>query len=244
MTLSVGATEALAAVAVAAVVLVATVRLVGSRSVPSSNPESNTTVSSSSEGDGDATATVRDATRALVAEDGRIHAERGYAETPARIDRKQGEFPRARELQEPTGFINTDVISIGQYVGQKVILLEFWTFGCYNCQNTHPHIRRYWQTYEDDGLLVIGIHYPEFDRERKRENVEAYVEKTATTYPVVLDNDGRTWRAYDQRYWPARYLIDIDGFIRYGHTGEGGYDETEQMIRELLAEREKVRTAE
>jgi thiol-disulfide isomerase/thioredoxin len=240
MNLPVGTTQALAGLAVAAVVLVATVRVVSARADSSSKRDtgSNTPVSSPTDAGDNSAAEVPDSAKALVSDDGRIHAERTYSEPPARFDRKQGEFPRARELQEPTGFINTEPISIGQYVGEKVILIEFWTFGCYNCQNTHPHIQQYSQEYADDGLLVVGIHYPEFDRERKRDNVEAYVEKTETTYPVVLDNDGRTWRAYDQKYWPARYLIDIDGFIRYGHTGEGGYEETEQMIRTLLAERE------
>jgi len=89
-------------------------------------------------------------------------------------------------------------------------------------------------------LVVIGVHYPEFEREHDRSNVEAYVTETETTYPVVLDNTGGTWEAYNQRYWPARYLIDTDGFVRHKHIGEGGYDATDQQIQELLAERTRV----
>ena len=176
----------------------------------------------------------------LTDEEGRIIAERQYNETPERIEQKRGEYPRAIEIQQPTGFINTEGINISQFVGQRVILIEFWTFGCYNCQNTHPHIQDYWRTYQDDGLIVIGIHYPEFDYERERSNVVDYVEETNTTYPVVLDNDRGTWGAYDQRAWPTRYIIGVDGFIRYEHVGEGGYEETDQKIQELLAERDRV----
>ena len=163
-----------------------------------------------------------------------------YGETPQRVAQKQGSYPRAIEIQNPTGFINTDSITIGEYIGERVILIEFWTFGCYNCQNTHPKIQRFWRKYRDDGILVIGIHYPEFEREYKPSNVKKYVSDTDTTYPVVVDNDGGTWNAYDQRYWPARYLIDVDGFIRYKHAGEGAYEETEQAIKQLLIERKQV----
>ena len=128
-------------------------------------------------------------------------------------------------------------------VGEKVVLVEFWTFGCYNCRNTHPHIQDYWRSYEDEGLVVIGVHYPEFAYEAERDNVEAYVNETNTTYPVVLNNNGGTWDAYDQRFWPTRYLIGVDGFVRYEHIGEGGYEETDRRIRELLAERDRVRNA-
>ena len=171
---------------------------------------------------------------------GRLRAERLYNETPDRIEQKNASYPRAVELQEPTGFINTDSTSLSQHLGEKVILVEFWTFGCYNCQNTHPYIQDYWRTYRDDGLVVIGVHYPEFDYEAEPSNVKDYVGKTNTTYPVVLDNNGASWAAYEQRYWPTRYLIGVDGFIRYKRIGEGAYNETEQEIQELLAERDRV----
>lgn len=162
----------------------------------------------------------------------------------AQADRAEGRnHSRAREIREPTGFINADSVNVSQFVGEKVVLVGFWTFGCYNCQNTHPHIQDYWRRYEDEGLVVIGVHYPEFAYEAERDNVEAYVDETNTTDPVVLDNDGGTWDAYDQRFWPTQYLIGVDGFVRYDHVGEGGYDETERRIDELLAERDRVRNA-
>lgn len=176
----------------------------------------------------------------LTDESGRILAERLYNGTPERIDRKRAQYDRAREIRDPTGFINAGSLNLSQYVGQRVILIEFWTFGCYNCQNTHPHIQDYWRTYEDDGLLVVGIHYPEFDYEREPANVREYVTETNTTYPVVIDNDRGTWGAYDQRAWPTRYLVGVDGFVRYKHVGEGRYDETDRKIGELLAERDRV----
>jgi thiol-disulfide isomerase/thioredoxin len=173
-------------------------------------------------------------------ESGRLRAERLYEETPKRIQEKKGEYPRGIEIQEPTGFINAESVNLSQYLGEKVILIEFWTYGCYNCQNTHPHIQNYWREYEDDGLVVIGVHYPEFEYEENPDNIREYLEETNTTYPVVIDNEGGTWDAYDQRAWPSRYLIGVDGFVRYEHVGEGAYEETDRKIRELLAERDRV----
>ena len=185
-----------------------------------------------------------DAPPALGDDETRIIVESGENEVPKRIRQKREQYPRAVELQQPTGFINTDAFRLSEVVGRRVVLLEFWTFGCYNCQHTHPKLQRFWRQYADDGLFVIGVHYPEFDRERDPANVRSYVDDADITYPVVLDNDGGTWDAYDQRYWPARYLIDIDGFVRYTHAGEGAYEETETRIKELLAERERVLTGE
>lgn len=157
-----------------------------------------------------------------------------------RIERKSAEFERAGRIVDPDGFVNADNVSIRDLVGEKVILVEFWTYSCYNCQNTHPHVNDWYSTYRDDGLVVIGIHTPEFDFEKKPENVREAVQEANIEYPVVLDNDYRTWSAWDQKWWPARYLIGIDGFVRYYHPGEGAYDETERKIKELLAERRAV----
>ena len=179
-------------------------------------------------------------TPALGTDETRIVVEDSESDVSERIRRKRERYPRAVEFQRPTGFINTDSLRLSEVVGQRVILLEFWTFGCYNCQQTHPKLQRFWRQYADEGLLVVGIHYPEFDREREPANVRAYVDDADITYPVVLDTDGGTWDAYDQRYWPARYLIDIDGFVRYTHAGEGAYEETDERIRDLLAERKRV----
>jgi thiol-disulfide isomerase/thioredoxin len=158
----------------------------------------------------------------------------------ARVLRKEAEFERAKEIVDPTGFINTNRLSIGEFAGEKVILLDFWAYSCYNCQNTQPYLNAWYDKYWNDGLVIIGVHTPEFEFEKDYANVEVAVRQADIKYPIVLDNNGATWNAYDQRYWPTMYLIDADGFIRYKHIGEGAYEETEAKIRELLAERDEA----
>ena len=160
--------------------------------------------------------------------------------TAERIASKEAEFSRAKEIIGPTGFINTEGVSIGENLGEKVVLLEFWTYSCFNCQNVQPYLNEWHEEYEDDGLLVIGVHRPEFEFEKDPASVERAVEEADIRYPVVLDNDSATWDAYGNRYWPARYLIDADGFIRYQHLGEGAYEENEEEIQELLSERDEI----
>jgi thiol-disulfide isomerase/thioredoxin len=160
--------------------------------------------------------------------------------TADRIARKEAEFSRAEEIVAPSGFINADDVSINEARGEKVVLLDFWTYTCFNCQNTQPYINRWHQKYADDGLRIVGVHTPEFGFEREYANVEQAVREAGIQYPVVLDNSYATWDAYDQRYWPAWYLIDADGFIRYKHFGEGAYGETEAKIQELLAEKDRI----
>jgi thiol-disulfide isomerase/thioredoxin len=160
--------------------------------------------------------------------------------TAERIASKEAEFSRAKEIIGPTGFINTEGVSIGENLGEKVVLLEFWTYSCFNCQNVQPYLNEWHEEYEDDGLLVIGVHRPEFEFEKDPASVKRAVEEAGIRYPVVLDNYSATWDAYGQRYWPARYLIDADGFIRYQHFGEGAYEENEEEIQELLAEKDQV----
>ncbi|HLD33245.1 MAG TPA: redoxin domain-containing protein [Candidatus Nanoarchaeia archaeon] len=152
---------------------------------------------------------------------------------------KASQYPRAKELVGIEGYINTDGrnIKIQDYIGKKVILLDIWTYTCINCQRTLPYITSWYEKYKDDGLIIIGIHTPEFQFEKKIENVQNAVSQFNINYPVVLDNNFATWNAYENSYWPRKYLIDIDGFIVYDHVGEGGYKETEQKIQELLKER-------
>lgn len=154
-----------------------------------------------------------------------------------RIAAKEKKFDRAAEITGPTGYINTDGISLESLRDEKVVLLEFWTYTCYNCQNAQPYISGYHDEYADDGLQVIGVHSPEFEFEKDYNNVAAAVQEAGIQYPVVLDNNYATWNAYNNLYWPAWYLIDSDGFIRYKHFGEGAYGETEKKIRELLKEK-------
>jgi thiol-disulfide isomerase/thioredoxin len=168
---------------------------------------------------------------------GRTTLEKKFGGSVARIERKEAQYRRAEEITAPTGFINTDGVSINEARGEKVVLLDFWTYACFNCQNTQPHLNAWHEEYSDEGLFIIGVHTPEFGFERDQENVERAVQEAGIEYPVVLDNDYATWDAYDQRYWPAMYLIDVDGFVRYRHFGEGAYEQTEDRIQELLAER-------
>jgi thiol-disulfide isomerase/thioredoxin len=117
----------------------------------------------------------------------------------------------------------------------RVVLLEFWTFACVNCQRTLPFLRRMHGRYQRE-LAVVGVHSPEFAFERSVENVERAVRQGGLEYPVGLDNEFRAWNAYGNRYWPTIYLIDRAGRIRYTHIGEGDYGRTETAIRALLAE--------
>lgn len=156
-----------------------------------------------------------------------------------RVSRKEEEFRRAVEIVGPSGFVNADGVSLEAARGEKVVLLDFWTYSCINCQNTQPYLNAWHERYADDGLLVVGVHTPEFEFEKDYENVRAAVAAAGIEYPVVLDNDYATWRAYDQRYWPTMYLIDADGFVRYRTIGEGAYEETEAEIRKLLAEKDQ-----
>jgi thiol-disulfide isomerase/thioredoxin len=150
---------------------------------------------------------------------------------------KQKNFELAKEITTPDGFINTDRFSVSEFIGKKVILIDFWTYSCINCQRTTPYLNAWHEKYKDNGLVIVGIHTPEFEFEKDINNVKKAVEKFGIKYPVVLDNDYSTWNAYKNRYWPRKYLIDIDGFIVYDHIGEGSYEETEKKIQELLEER-------
>jgi len=144
-------------------------------------------------------------------------------------------LPHGKELANPSGFINTEPFKLADYIGKKIILVDFWTYSCINCQRTLPYLTAWDRTYRDQGLLIVGVHTPEFEFEKDINNVQTAVQKAGIEYPVVLDNDYATWRAYGNRYWPRKYLIDLNGNIVYDHIGEGAYDEAEQKIREELA---------
>jgi len=116
-------------------------------------------------------------------------------------------------------------------------MVEFWTFGCFNCRNVEPQVKKWHSTYADRGLVVIGVHSPEFDYEKNIDAVKNYVRREQIPYAVVLDNDFTIWNQYANHYWPAIYLIDKQGIIRYIRIGEGGYLKTEEMIKKLLSEK-------
>ncbi|MBI3684818.1 redoxin family protein [Candidatus Azambacteria bacterium] len=155
---------------------------------------------------------------------------------------KQNRYPVAKEITTPDGFINTDgkPITIGEFIGKKVVLVDFWTYSCINCQRTTPYLNAWYEKYKDKGFVIIGMHTPEFEFEKNYQNVLDATKRLGIKYPVVLDNDFSTWNAYQNRFWPRKYLIDIDGYIVYDHAGEGAYEETEQKIQKLLEERMTV----
>lgn len=152
-------------------------------------------------------------------------------------------FPQYKEIVGPTGYVNTDGITLGELVGKKVIMVDFMTYSCINCIRTFPHLVDWYDKYKDDGLEIVGIHTPEFAFEKNRDNVVAAMKQYGIEFPIVMDNDYATWRSYENQYWPRKYLIDIDGYVVYDHIGEGGYEETEKKIQELLMER-KTRLGE
>jgi thiol-disulfide isomerase/thioredoxin len=145
---------------------------------------------------------------------------------------------KAPELQGISGYINTNgrEIKLSDYLGKKVILVDFWTYTCINCIRTFPYLKQWDEKYRDEGLQIIGVHSPEFDFEKNYSNVENAVEQYGLKYPVVQDNEHATWNAYENRYWPAKYLIDKNGNIVYMHFGEGNYDESERQIQLALAD--------
>ena len=143
--------------------------------------------------------------------------------------------PAAPQLVGISGWINTEPFNLDELRG-KVVLIDFWTYTCVNCIRTLPFLKEWHDKYAERGLVIVGVHSPEFEFEKVTENVEAAVVDYDLKYPVVQDNDFQTWRAYSNRAWPAKYLVDKDGVIRYSHIGEGAYQATEEKIRELLVE--------
>ena len=150
---------------------------------------------------------------------------------------KAQKYEYAKEIAEPSGYINADNITIGGLVGKEVILVDFWTYSCINCVRTIPYLNTWYAKYHSEGLEIIGVHTPEFQFEHNIDNVRQAVGKYGIRYPVVLDNNYATWASYKNQYWPADYLIDIDGFVIYKHYGEGDYDTIEGEIQDLLRER-------
>lgn len=147
-----------------------------------------------------------------------------------------GEFGKASEFQGITKWLNTDKSLTVEGMKGKVILVDFWTYTCINCIRTLPHINSWYDKYKDKGFVVIGVHSPEFEFEKNTDNVKRAIEEYKIHYPVAQDNDFKTWKAYDNQYWPAKYLIDATGKLRFNHFGEGKYDETEEAIKSLLKE--------
>jgi cytochrome c biogenesis protein CcdA/thiol-disulfide isomerase/thioredoxin len=144
----------------------------------------------------------------------------------------QGAMP---SLNGAVEWLNSPALTNESLKG-KVVLVDFWTFDCINCQHTLPYVKDWAKKYEKDGLVVIGVHTPEYGFERIIDNVKDQVKKLGITYPVAIDNNYAIWRNFDNQYWPAHYLIDAKGQVRYTHFGEGSYDTQEKVIQQLLEE--------
>lgn len=153
---------------------------------------------------------------------------------------KAKKYQKAKELVDIQGFINSDAFKLSDIAGKKVILIDFWTYSCINCQRTLPYLKAWNEKYKDKGLVIVGVHTPEFDFEKDYNNVLSATKSLGVTYPVVLDSNRGTWTAYDNQYWPHEYLIDIDGYIVHDKIGEGDYDVTERAIQDALKERNEV----
>jgi thiol-disulfide isomerase/thioredoxin len=132
-----------------------------------------------------------------------------------------------------SNWFNSAPLSIASLRG-KVVLVDFWTYGCVNCVNTLPHVTEIYAKYKDRGLVVVGIHTPEFPFERSAGNVQAALKRHGITYPVGQDNDSQTWNAYGNRYWPAQYIVDQSGKIVFQHDGEGQYEQMDRIVQRLL----------
>lgn len=142
-------------------------------------------------------------------------------------------LPSLPDFQGISQWLNSAPVSIASLKG-NVVLVQFWTFACINCQRTLPSVVRWHQQYAQAGLKVIGVHTPEFAFERDINNIKRALRQHQIIYPVPIDNEFKTWKAYNNEYWPHLFLADRQGLIRYDHIGEGAYDTTEQMIQQLL----------
>ncbi len=151
-------------------------------------------------------------------------------ETTEQLFTNRGPAP---ELVGASGWLNTEPLTLAQLKG-KVVLVDFWTYSCINCIRTLPYVTKWYEKYKDQGLVIVGVHTPEFAFEKVKANVQTALERYGITYPVMQDNNYKTWKAYNNQFWPAHYLIDQEGNIVYTHFGEGNYDVTEKAIRTLL----------
>lgn len=141
----------------------------------------------------------------------------------------------APDFQGIADWENSKPLSLSSLRG-KVVLVDFWTYSCINCQNTFPYLRRWYQAYKDQGLVIVGVHSPEFEFEKSVANIRQAIKHYDVTWPVAVDSNMATWNAYGNQYWPAEYFVDKAGKLRHSHFGEGEYDKTEKVIRGLLGE--------
>ncbi len=143
----------------------------------------------------------------------------------------------APELQGITGWFNSPPLTLQSLKG-KVVLLDFWTYGCPYCVYSMPHLNDWYNKYNAQGLVIIGVHSPEYLFEEKLQNIQDAINKYGIQYPIAVDNTSQSWKEYNGQYWPTTYLIDKNGNVVYQHLGQGGYEVTENNIRILLSEPE------
>jgi cytochrome c biogenesis protein CcdA/thiol-disulfide isomerase/thioredoxin len=167
--------------------------------------------------------------------DGLLGPRTGVAAAATQGGEKLEDFGEAPDFAGIDGWLNTAPLTMEELRG-KVVVLDFWTYSCINCLRTLPYLKRWDEAYRDKGLVLVGVHTPEFAFEREKSNVEDAVDRLGLEYPVALDSDYGTWEAWGNRYWPAKYFVDREGHVRYAHFGEGDYEKSERVIRELLAE--------
>jgi cytochrome c biogenesis protein CcdA/thiol-disulfide isomerase/thioredoxin len=145
------------------------------------------------------------------------------------------DFGKAPDFQGVTLWLNSKPLTLAELRG-KVVLIDFWTYSCVNCLRTLSYLQRWYETYRDDGFVIVGVHSPEFAFEREPANVRRAIADLGVTWPVALDNSFETWNAWGNQYWPAKYFVDRKGHVRFAHFGEGDYAQSEAVIRQLLAE--------
>jgi cytochrome c biogenesis protein CcdA/thiol-disulfide isomerase/thioredoxin len=161
-------------------------------------------------------------------------AEEDALATAIHLDKADGDLPG---FDGGTEWINSRALSPNALKG-KVVLVDFWTFMCYNCLNALPHVKELYAKYRNRGFVVVGVHTPELGPERVPQSVREAVKRLGITFPVVIDNDNRIWNAFHNQYWPAAYFADATGKLRFYNFGEGRYDEQDKVVAKLLAERD------
>ena len=156
------------------------------------------------------------------------------------VHQESTQYQAAAEITDPTGWVNAKPFTLASLIGKKVVLVDFWTYSCINCLRTIPYLNAWYAKYKDAGLVIVGIHTPEFQFEHDINNVQAAVKKLGIQYAVVLDSNMGTWNVYQNLYWPNEYLINVDGFIVHNNIGEGNYNKTETAIQAALIQRDEA----
>jgi thiol-disulfide isomerase/thioredoxin len=185
-----------------------------------------------------ATSTTSGASSTIATSGSNVSAAQFLAGRASIVQQESSQYTAAPEITDPTGWINTQPFTLASLVGQKVVLVDFWTYSCINCIRTIPYLNAWYAKYKNAGLEIVGVHSPEFQFEHDIANVQAAVTQLGIQYPVVLDSNMGTWDAYNNLYWPAEYLINVDGFIVHNSIGEGNYNDTETAIQQALIQRD------